>query len=526
MKCRISILLIIWFLIFTLYSTLSFSQDTALNYFVDGIESFDEGKYESALRSFKKATEMEPTNLEFRYYLALTYSKLNKESKALEILNGLVKRFPKRYFKAYFDISAIYTEMKRYNMALNILNTAQRVMPKNARVQIEKGYVYKNIKDYKNAIRCFEEAAKLDSRFLQQSLYEKAVTYIEMDNFDKAEGLLNKAIGLGEKSFFGKNAKAALRNLPSLRRARSPYYATISFGYGYDDNVPLDPMEGVGVRPTGYPSNKEDQFQTFNIKGGLKFINKRDLALGIGYGIQCIGYKEWLSNNIFTHIPHMYIQYQGSTLFFRFDYEFNYYLTGGKQNGQDQGFFLTFGHESDERLRLHSFRPSFSIIEPYNLKTDINLIYEDKDYIKDLTPGMNLDSHSYAIELIQYYNFPQNGGFLRGGYKFYYEDAVEEENSYRNHEFTLGILYPLCWKVDLDLTGKYIRTVYQNYPVVGKRKDKNYSISVTLSRSFMDQFLFQLMYTYTNNNSNVYEGGIDPFKFEKNLMFISLSYFY
>ena len=127
------------FLFLFLSSLLSHAQNTAqeetsprenaLNYFADGVEALDIQDFEAAAQSFKQALAIEPQTLEFQYYLAVCYVRLKKDQEALDIFESLVKKDPDLYFKAYFDIAAVYSRQGVFQKALNTLDRAEQADP-------------------------------------------------------------------------------------------------------------------------------------------------------------------------------------------------------------------------------------------------------------------------------------------------------------------------------------------------------------------------------------------------------------
>lgn len=507
------------FILLILFIPLGNAEQSALDYFVDGVEAFESKNYEEAIDSFKRSVELNPSNLEFQYYIGITNAALGREKEALEIFEVIVDKDPVNFLKAFFDIAALHSKQKAFQKALQALGRAEGIDPKNPRIYLEKGYLYKNLKNYEQAIESFNRAKEVDPKLGQMVYYEMAAVYLEDEKFDLSEQIFNKAIEIDPKSALAENARLAVPNIKATKRARKPWYLTASLSWAYDDNIALDPLEGVS-KPVVEGRDKGDQFQAFLLRGGYKFINRKDLEVGAGYSLSCVGYKDWVQNNILTHIPHVYLQYNSDPVFLRIQYEFSYYYTGGQPNGQDKGIYLTFGHDSDAKLRMHSIMPVITILEPYNLRSDITLNYQKKEYLDE---GLTPDASHYSAGIIQSYKFSNKEWYPRVGYKFGYEDAAREDSSYRYHEGVIGFCSNMFWGVIGDFSLTYVRTSYQDFPVEGKRCDNSYIGSISLSRPFFERFHLQASYNHIRNNSNVLSDNIDPFKFRKNLYLFSVT---
>ena len=496
-------------------------EPSALNYFADGVEALDVKDFEGAVRSFKKAIEIEPNNLEFQYHLAIPYVRLNRDKEALEIFESLIKRDPKNYFKAYFDIAGIYSKGGAYQKALDTLNIAEKIDPNNARVLLEKGYVYKNLKEYDQAINCFNRAKALDPKESQLAYYMIAAVNLEREEFEKADLMFKKAIEIAPKTPL---AQSALQTIPAVEQAawaRKPWYLITSFNWGYDDNVPRDPLEEITGGPITGGTGKEDQFQTFLLKGGYKVLNQKDMEIGIGYSLFSMGYRDWTDSNVTSHSPHIYFQGNFDPVYFRFQYDFSYFYAGGKKQTLNPPVYLTFANNSYARLRMHSFIPTISILEPYNLRSDINLGYQIKEYLD----GVTGDASRYGADITQSYKIPGTECYPRVGYRYAYEPSDDKKSTYRYHEFFVGISSPIYWGITGDLSFSYMSTDYPDFSAERARRDKTYTTAVTINRYLFERFLVSFTYLHIKNDSNFLENIYqDLYTFKKNMYILSATY--
>jgi len=175
-------------------------EQNALNYFADGVEALDIEDFEEAVQSFQKAINLEPNNLEFQYYLAVTYVRVHMDKEAIEIFESLIKKDPKNYFKGYFDIAGVYSRQSLYQKALDTLNIAEKADPNSARVYLEKGYVYKNLKEFDQAIKSFNRAKELDPKETQLAYYMIGAVDLEREEFENADLMFKKAIKVAPKT--------------------------------------------------------------------------------------------------------------------------------------------------------------------------------------------------------------------------------------------------------------------------------------------------------------------------------------
>ena len=161
----------------------------------------------------------------------------------------------------------------------------------------------------------------------------------------------------------------------------------------------------------------------------------------MGYTLFSLGYRDWTDSNVTSHSPHVYVQANLDPVFLRFQYDFSYFYSGGKKQEINPPIYLTCANNSYARLRMHSFMPTISILEPYDLRTDINLVYQIKDYLD----GMTGDSSRYGADITQSYKIPGTQCLPRIGYRTAYEQSGDDPSTYSYHEFMAGIASAIYW---------------------------------------------------------------------------------
>jgi len=497
------------------------SQKNAIDSFADGVEALGMQNFEAAERSFKQALSIEPENKEFQYYLAVAYVRLKKEDEALRIFESLLEKDPKNYFKAYFDIAGVYSSQGRYQKALDALNLAEQAEPTSARVYLEKGYVYKNLKDYEQAIHSFNRAKELDPKESQLVYYMIGAVDLEREKFKNADLMFKKAVEVAPQTPLGQSAGQTLPHVERAAWARKPWYLTTTLNWGYDDNVPRNPIGEITGGPVSGGLGKGDQFETFFMTGGYKFLNRKDMEIGAGYTLFSLGYRDWTENNVTSHSPHVYFQGNFNPVYFRFQYDFTYFYAGGKKQSINPPVFLTFANNSYAKLRMHSFVPTISIVEPYDLRTDINFSYLIKDYLD----GVTADASRYGADITQSYKIPGTECFPRIGYRHAYEQSGDKSSVYRYDEFFVGFNTPIYWGITGDVSLSYMLTDYPEFSVpITERGDKTYTIAVTLNRYIIDRLLLTFNYLHIRNDSDYYQDRKDLYTFNKNMYILMLTY--
>lgn len=512
------------FLCVLLFLTLSSTNgeikvQPGINKFMDALEAIDQRQLDKAESDILQALEIEPQNLEYKYHYGVIKSLKGELEKALAIFEELIKEDPQVFFKAFFDIANISIQQRKLEMALKTLERARDLNPQNGRVYLEMAGLLKDMGRYKEALNVIPEAVKYDKALEQSAYLLKGVVEMEMGSFDEALRSLEKARDIAPNSPVGKAAEDTIKVLPDVKRANRPLLANLNLSWTYDDNVAQEPLEDLAK--TGLTTHKRDQYETFYGRFAYRFIKTKTTEFQLGYGLYNVGYKDRIESNVFAHIPFLNLSLKHGMFQFSFPYEYYYFYTGGKDDYQDSGFFLTFGNHSQRKLKMHNFSPVISIHHQGNMQTDLIFTFQNKEYV-DTSPDSNL----YTFGLIQKFCLDKALS-PRFGFKFTKDDAEKAEASYKLIEVMAGMALRLPLNFASDISLSYLRIHYDyNDPILfpiwhSKRKDKSYSFNFSIMRQFTSWVSFYATYTYYRNDSNAL--GADPYKFERNTFTLGTS---
>jgi tetratricopeptide (TPR) repeat protein len=97
--------------------------------------------------------------------------------------------------EAWNNKGVVYSEMKKYNEALECYNKALNIDPYFAKAWYNKGVVYFEMKEYDEAIKCYEEAINIDPYFAE-AWNNKGLVYDEMGKYNEALECYNKALNI------------------------------------------------------------------------------------------------------------------------------------------------------------------------------------------------------------------------------------------------------------------------------------------------------------------------------------------
>ena len=119
---------------------------------------YENRQYETAIKYFEEALDIQPNNSEALKYKAFCFVNIGRFNDAISIMNNVYKKFP--------DDSLL-----NYNL----------------------GRAYRGREDYKTAIRYYSISYK-DKEYSVKSLYEMGLCYIKLENIESAIKTLEKAI--------------------------------------------------------------------------------------------------------------------------------------------------------------------------------------------------------------------------------------------------------------------------------------------------------------------------------------------
>ena len=153
------------------------------------------GQTTMAEEYFKKALFIDDKMVETYINLADIYYKENRLWDAIDLLQGAIVS-DNAALRHY--LARIYIEDKRYDDAIDALDSVLELAPKNYDANWDLGMVYFELGDYDSAIANFEEVLNYieDNELI---FYQTALAYEANDEIDKAISNLLKSIAVNDK---------------------------------------------------------------------------------------------------------------------------------------------------------------------------------------------------------------------------------------------------------------------------------------------------------------------------------------
>ncbi len=121
---------------------------------------FSKGLSNMAIYEYQKGLELQPSNYLLYIYMAKAYSKQQKVDLAIDSFRKAIELMPPArggeynaiMGKAYVDLGKAYLEKGELTLAREVLESAYRLTPQNARISHYLGLIYMGNKDYRKAL--------------------------------------------------------------------------------------------------------------------------------------------------------------------------------------------------------------------------------------------------------------------------------------------------------------------------------------------------------------------------------------
>jgi Tfp pilus assembly protein PilF len=490
------------------YPCFLFAENVSLNLFVDGVEAFDGKLYEKALEKFEAAIKEEPLNLEYRYYSALVYSQMGKYPEALGIFEAIIQKAPEKYYKAFFDAAAVCSKLKDDKKALSFLESAEWQKPFDARIYLEKGYIYQKLKKFRIASTCFNRAAELDPSLKQVVYYNIGSLFLAAGEYENAEFMFLNAGVVNKKSTFAKHASDAAKSAKRAKKNARPLHASVYLGIGFDDNIACATTNEAGIRNPETTDNS-DFYYTTVLNADYHLPVTGAMGISAGYIYNNFLYNNSGYENITGHLSYLMFNYDTGSIQNRFRYDFGIYYAGGDKRAKSQSGLYTIAVDDTKMFR-----------------SEVNINYANRNYFDD---GLTPDSYMLGGEFLQFLRVIGGRLVLRGGCQYGFEKADSSYSSYSMQSLLLGTLMSFKNRAFFDLMVKGTSKSYDKYFGTGERVDEEFIIAPTFAFILNDYLELRVVGQSTWNRSNVVdntdpENTFDPYRFRKNVVSCVLGY--
>jgi len=150
----------------------------------EGVQLFQQGKYEEAIALFQKVIEKDPDNVDAHYSLALSLLRSGKQDEAIALLEK-VKEMKPDMMETYLALGECYFNKGENDKAVSYFEKALEIEPNNAEVYYNLGIIhYKNDRT-DDAVKNFITSKSLDPGYAP-TYYQLGLAYIKKGEMDKA----------------------------------------------------------------------------------------------------------------------------------------------------------------------------------------------------------------------------------------------------------------------------------------------------------------------------------------------------
>ncbi len=180
--------IIIFITLLFLTSIVSSSQNNAFQtQYENGIQFHDQGKYEKAIESYKKALKIEPTSILIFYEMAFSYFNKGDYENAVKYSNKVIKADKDHLLSAYIVNGSSLDMLGKTKESIKLFKRAIKKFD-NYLLLYNLALNYYKLQDYKNAKKYVSEAIKLNSDHSSSHLI---LGYIENETYNKVPSLLS-----------------------------------------------------------------------------------------------------------------------------------------------------------------------------------------------------------------------------------------------------------------------------------------------------------------------------------------------
>jgi len=150
----------ILFLFFCVYVMAAQQIDPkAKEWYEKGLKASNDGKYNIAIKYFKKAIEIYPDYEDALFKIGFTHERQKEYEEALKYYERVLKLNPNAW-DAWYSIGIVYAKMEKYKKALPYFKKAYELKPDNPNVADAYARVYRYLGNHKKADKIIEEYRK------------------------------------------------------------------------------------------------------------------------------------------------------------------------------------------------------------------------------------------------------------------------------------------------------------------------------------------------------------------------------
>jgi tetratricopeptide (TPR) repeat protein len=457
--------------------------------FVDrAILSYNEKKYDEALKELREALALDPQNVDALYYEGLAYLALDRPADAERSLETARAIRPADADVA-FQLGVLHFSQKRYETAEPLLRQVYQSDPRRPNLGYYLGFMEYRKKNYREALALLRANVPSDDNFAQLTRFYSGLAVAALGFPGEARAEIDQALRLQPVSPLVAPAQRFGEILQKAEQEERFFRGELRLGMYYDTNVPVVPNANGDITATTIRqdvSRRKSEGELANINLAYTWLKNPDWEGNAFYRFLQTYNNHLTEFNTQSHTPTLSIARRGSvpSAFGELPYD------TGLQLAYD---FISLGNAPFTQRGIVS--PYLTVAENAANFTTLQLRFQLKDFYDDkkVVRREVRDANNYMIGPHHVVFFEEGRHFVRLGYQYDAEFAEGENWSYRGHRLLAGLQYTLPWgdirfRYDLDYHWRHHQNRHSLQPATApntvKRRDRQPTHLVGIAKDF------------------------------------------
>lgn len=188
-----------------------FSEEDVKNKFLLGVELYQEGKYDLAIKNFEIVLKENPDFAEGYYNIGMAHLKKGDLDNAITQMVKAIELKPD-FIQAYFGLGQVYIERGEKDKATEVFRQAVDTAPNDASTYVNLGILYFTNNEDELALEALFKAKDLDPS-LAQTYYQIGLVYTRKGELDKTIESFEKFLELAPQAPEAATVKTLLEEL-------------------------------------------------------------------------------------------------------------------------------------------------------------------------------------------------------------------------------------------------------------------------------------------------------------------------
>ncbi len=152
--------------------------------FIQGVQFYQQGKFDEAIAAFKDVLKEKPDFAEGYFNLGMAYLRKGDVDPAQEKIEKAIELKPD-FIEGYFGLGQVYIEKKDEEKATEVFQKAIDIRPNDAKIYLNLGVLYFGLNKDDLALENLNKAKELDS-LLPDTYYQLGLLYFKQGALEEA----------------------------------------------------------------------------------------------------------------------------------------------------------------------------------------------------------------------------------------------------------------------------------------------------------------------------------------------------